>query len=131
MVPLIMGALIAKGHGDKIVQDGSGGKGASNTDRIRISTRWVRWFCRNVLNLRYKRPTRTTKHDHDEGLLKSTKRLFLLRLTYLVYIFTIPKELVVNMDETGVLLLPLRPRGWAPAGKNTQTVFHGAGPGFV
>ena len=39
--------------------------------------------------------------------------------------FDIPKELVVNMDETGVNLLPLRTRGWAPKGRKEQVVFHG------
>ena len=39
--------------------------------------------------------------------------------------FSVPKELVVTMDETGMNLLPLRTRGWAPVGKAMQVVFHG------
>eukprot|EP00959_Pyramimonas_sp_CCMP1952_P453509 9468350-Pyramimonas_sp.AAC.1 len=75
----------------------------------------------------YKRPTRTKKHQPNEVDLKATAHMFLLRLVYCVVSHSIPRELVVNMDETGVFLLPLKPRGWAPSGKGQQTVFHGAG----
>ena len=75
----------------------------------------------------YKRPTRTVKHNHNSEKFSSTMHLFLLRLVFIVVTFAIPMSLVVNMDETGVYLLPLKQRGWAPAGKGTQTVFHGGG----
>ena len=92
-----------------------------------ITERWARTFCREALNMSYKRPTRTKKHQHDDAFLRTVSHRFLLRLVFLVVTFAVPTELTINMDETGVFLLPLKQRGWAPAGKNTQTVFYGAG----
>ena len=53
--------------------------------------------------------------------------LFLLRLVFLVALFDVPMQLVVNVDETGVMALPLRTRGWAPKGRKKQITFHGKG----
>ena len=115
LVPLVVGALVAKGHAESITMEAKPGMGAANTNVLNITGRWVRKFCRNVLKMSYKRATRSKKHQPDAEELKATTKLFLLRLTYLVFIFSIPMELVANMDETGVLLMPLRSQGWAPS----------------
>ena len=126
LVPLVTGALVAKGLGDCITTENKEkGRGSANDDIMHISPRWVRNFCRKVLNMSFKRATRSKVHDHDEEKLKATGRLFLLRLAFIVDLFSIPMQLVLNMDETGVMLLPLRKMGWAPKGKKKRTVFQG------
>ena len=112
---------------NKVTCNALPGNGASHSDSINITPRGVRHFCHNILKMRYKRATRSKKHHHDKESLDKMKKLFLLRLTFLVVMFTIPMALVVNIDETGVLLMPLKPQGWAPCGQKVQTVFYGAG----
>jgi len=123
LVPLLAGAAVAKGYGECITLDSRPlAQGSANDKKLRISERWVRNFCREFLNMSFRRPTRSQSHAHTEGKLESVSRIFLLRLAFLVHQFSIPKALVINMDETGVHLLPLRTRGWAPQGRKQQVV---------
>ena len=125
LVPLVAGALAANGFGDVItLQPKPLAQAASHDSTLHISSRWVREFCRSTLKMSFRRPTRSSNHAHDDATLKAVGHIFLLRLAFIVEKFSVPKELVVNMDETGVFLMPLRTRGWAPKGSK-QVVFKG------
>ena len=124
LVPLVVGAMVAKGCGEKVTTENRPkGHGSSHDGLLRISGRWVRDFCKCTLNMSFRRPTRSHKHDHAESVLKSVGRLFLLRLAFLVHHFNVPKELTVNMDETGVYLMPLRTQNQQTTGRYVLSIW--------
>ena len=85
------------------------------------------WVCRfaRSLGLRYCKVTSSSPNNTTPEITRM-KHLFLLRLTYLVCIFNVPRELMLNLDETGMKLLALTNRGWAAGGRGTQVQFVGA-----
>ena len=52
-----------------------------------------------------------------------------LRLAYFVFIHEIPPELVINADHTGIMLTPMKGRGWMTdeqlKSKDKRVVGHG------
>ena len=50
------------------------------------------------------------------------KRMFLRRVVFIVRKFNIPPALFINLDETGVCLLPSQKRTWGPPGAKQISV---------
>ena len=50
------------------------------------------------------------------------KRMFLRRMVFVVRKYSIPPSLFLNIDETGVNLLPCQKRTWGPSGAKQISV---------
>lgn len=79
----------------------------------RPSRSWARMFVQR-LGLSFRHGTKAaTKLPID---FDSVKKLFQLRFVFLVSKYNIAPEVVINMDETGMVFFPLPKSSWAPKG---------------
>jgi hypothetical protein len=84
-----------------------------NEIQWRPSKSWVRKFlCR--LGLSFRRATKTAQQLPMD--FESVKSLFLLRFVFVVMKYSISKDLVINLDETGMIFFPMPDRSWAVKG---------------
>ena len=88
-----------------------------------VNLAWTRDFVRSTLNWNYKVATgaaRKLPSDWNEQGLKMSQRI-----AYLVKAYSIPHELVVNTDQTGIHLVPTRgAHTWALKGSK-HVLVHG------
>ena len=83
------------------------------------STSWYRKFLKKM-GLSWRAATKAARsqpHDFDK-----IQYSFFLRVGWLIRFYDIPKELFVNLDETGVCLLPVTKRTWAKKGSKQVTI---------
>ena len=78
-----------------------------------------------MVGLRYRKRTLTAPRK-PSAVIKQTMPIMLLRLTFLVAVFHIPQELVLNLDEKGMKLFGVRDRGRAQGGRGANIKFLGA-----
>jgi hypothetical protein len=93
--PLIR-AIINKRH-PELLQD-------SSPNGFRVSIDWIRTFIKSELNWSYRASTTAAgklPKDYEEQGKKMAQRC-----AYLVKMYNIPPELVVNTDQTGIHLVP-------------------------
>lgn len=93
--------------------------------RMKFCITWVRMFLRSILGWADRASTRPAKK-----VPKDVHRLGLhlhARLSYAIRMYGISDaDLVVNMDHTGVSLIPLGNRTWEKKGsKQVETINHG------
>ena len=83
------------------------------------SKSWYRKFLLNI-GLKYRTITKAARSLPD-GFIE-IKRMFLRRVVFIVRKFNIPPVLFINLDETGVCLLPSQKRTWGPSGAKQISV---------
>eukprot|EP00731_Ephydatia_muelleri_P002885 Em0001g2885a len=86
--------------------DGNGGEDGDKDDEYRK-------FLLKI-GLKYRTITKAARCLPD-GFI-DIKRMFLRRVVFIVRKFNIPPALFINLDETGVCLLPTQKRTWGPSG---------------
>jgi hypothetical protein len=95
----------------------------SSSNGFRVSINWTREFIKAELNWSYRAATIAAgklPNDYEEQRMKMAQRC-----AYLVKIHSIPSELVVNTDQTGIHLVPTRgARTWEKKGARHVNV-HG------
>eukprot|EP00731_Ephydatia_muelleri_P002914 Em0001g2914a len=72
------------------------------------------------IGLKYRTITKAARCLPD-GFI-DIKRMFLRRVVFIVRKFNIPPALFINLDETGVCLLPTQKRTWGPSGAKQISV---------
>lgn len=85
-----------------------------NGGSFKMNSHWLRWFLHKKMNLSKRQPTTASQKlpPNWEDLVQK----MIYRVSILAFQFDIPKDLVVNSDQTGVQLVPKGKKSWAVKG---------------
>ena len=71
---------------------------------FKVSLTWTRKFLKDFCKMSFKRVTTSAKKLPSDWEIQGENMAY--RIAYLCRIYSIPPELVVNTDQTGVFLVP-------------------------
>lgn len=89
--------------------------------RFKCSESFVRRFLQTQLRWSYRSATQASQKTPPDWEAKCTDSF--MRLAYQIKLHNIPSDLVINADQTGVVLLPVGKRTWNERGAKQVSVF--------